>query len=288
MGGLKTAVTALVLVASVPTVPASAQQQKIDQVELELMTWPEVSRAIHREGKNVALVYNGGTEQRGPQGVTGAHTLMGRETVKAIALRLGNAIAAPVLPFSPNVASATLPGTIGLSSLAFRLVNQNVAEQLIRSGFTTVVLMGDHVDGQKELADLATELDRKYSPQGIHVFYCGDVYLKASETFAAWLKANGYPPSGHGGLADTSELLYLGGDKGWIRRELLAGAVGDPIRPPGHWHDSQEKPISNGIMGDARRSSATLGKQLFELKVSSAVSQIRQLARSVKTTRRVS
>ena len=43
-------------------------------------------------GKTTALVYTGGTEQRGPQNVNGGHTLMGHEIVKAIALRLGNAI----------------------------------------------------------------------------------------------------------------------------------------------------------------------------------------------------
>ena len=40
---------------------------------------------------------------------------MGREIVRTIALRLGNAIAMPVLPYTPNNASADLPGTIGLT-----------------------------------------------------------------------------------------------------------------------------------------------------------------------------
>src|SRR5262245_53962052 len=38
-------------------------------VEFELMTWPEVYRAIHKEGKTTALIYFGGTESRGPQNV---------------------------------------------------------------------------------------------------------------------------------------------------------------------------------------------------------------------------
>ena len=84
-----------------------------------MMTWPEVKKAM-AEGKTTALVYNGGTEQRGPQNVNGGHTLMARETVRAIAVKLGNAIAAPVLPFSPNRASADLPGTIGLTNETLR------------------------------------------------------------------------------------------------------------------------------------------------------------------------
>src|SRR5436189_6262190 len=91
-------------------------------VEFDMMTWPEVKKAMG-EGKTTALVYNGGTEQRGPQNVNGGHSLMARETVRAIAVKLGNAIAAPVLPFSPNNASADLPGTIGLTPDLFAAIN---------------------------------------------------------------------------------------------------------------------------------------------------------------------
>ena len=78
-----------------------AAQSKVD---FEMMTWPEVKQAIE-SGKTTALIYNGGTEHRGPQNVNGGHTLMAHATVIAIAEKLGNAIAAPVLPFSPNNAS---------------------------------------------------------------------------------------------------------------------------------------------------------------------------------------
>src|SRR5690242_1525355 len=89
-------------------------QGKTPNVEFEMMTWPEVKAAM-AAGKTTALFYTGGTEQRGPQNVNGGHTLMARATVKAIALKLGNAIAMPVLPYTPNNASANLPGTIGLT-----------------------------------------------------------------------------------------------------------------------------------------------------------------------------
>ena len=90
--------------------PAAARQSapaKKALVEFEMMTWPEVKAAM-AAGKTTALVYTGGTEQRGPQNVNGGHTLMGREIVKTIALRLGNAIAMPVLSYTPNNAQAKL------------------------------------------------------------------------------------------------------------------------------------------------------------------------------------
>ncbi len=243
-------------------------------VEFEMMTWPELKHAIHAEGKTTVLVYNGGTEQRGPQNVAGGHTLMGRATAKAIAEKLGNALAAPVMPFSVNNADANLPGTIGLTPELFAALNEQVAEQLIKNGFRNIVLMGDHGGGQKQLGEVAEKLDHKYSSQGIRVVYCGDVYKKANEDFDKWLDANGYPRSAHAGIPDTSEMLYLGGEKGWVRKSLIASALGDPPAPPGQ---QPERKVNNGITGDARRSTAALGKRIFELKVNYAVSQIRRL-----------
>ena len=250
-----------------------AQSSKVD---FEMMTWVEVKDAL-RAGKTTALVYNGGTEQRGPQNVNGGHTLMAHATVIAIAEKLGNAIAAPVMPFSPNNASADLPGTIGLTAALFATVNEQVAEQLIKTGFKNVVLMGDHGGGQKELGEVARKLDEKYSPQGIHVVFCDEVYAKANGDFDKWLQSKGYPSSSHAGIPDTAEMLYLGGDKGWVRKDLVATAVGDPVRKPGEPRDPNAKRVANGIQGDARRSTPELGKQLFDMKVDYAVHQIHQL-----------
>lgn len=257
-------------------VAPGAAAGRTPNVEFEMMTWPEVKQAL-AAGKTTALVYNGGTEQRGPQNVNGGHTLMGREQVRAIALQLGNAIAAPVLPFSPNRASADLPGTIGLTNEIFQAINEQVAEELIKTGFKSVVLMGDHGGGQEQLKAVAAKLDAKYAGQGIRVVFCDEVYAKANGDFDAWLKANGYPSSAHAGIPDTSEMLYLGRDKGWVRADLVKDALGDPVPAPGERPDRSKPRINNGISGDGRRSSAELGKKLFDMKTDYAVAQIKRL-----------
>jgi creatinine amidohydrolase/Fe(II)-dependent formamide hydrolase-like protein len=253
-------------------------QSKAPLLEFEMMTWQEVKQAI-QSGKTTALVYNGGTEQRGPQNVNGGHTLIARETGRRIASKLGNAILAPVLPYSPNNASADLPGTIGLTTQLFAAINEQIAEQLIISGFKNVVLMGDHGGGQKELGEVAQKLDSKYAGKGIRVVFCDQVYVGTAEhpgaqsDFIKWLADNGYPsPGGHAGVMDTSEMVYLGGDKGWVRTSLLPTAV----HAPGGG-DPNSSSMNNGITGDARRSSAELGKKFIDLKVAYAVRQINQL-----------
>jgi creatinine amidohydrolase/Fe(II)-dependent formamide hydrolase-like protein len=269
------------LIASVFLICACGYSQP-KPVEFEMMTWQEVKQAL-QSGKTTALVYNGGTEQRGPQNVNGGHTLIAREVARRIALKLGNAIVAPVLPFSPNNASAKLPGTIGLTTALFAAMNEQVAEQLIITGFKNVVLMGDHGGGQRELGEVAKKLDAKYSPQGIHVVFCDQVYAGTKEhpgaqpDFEQWLTDHGYPSGGHAGVSDTSEMLYLGGDKGWVRKDLIPAALGDPVLKPGERRDPNAARVDNGITGDARRSTAELGQRFIEMKVDYAVKQIRQL-----------
>jgi creatinine amidohydrolase len=249
-----------------------------DRVDWELMTAYEVRDAI-AAGKTTALVFNGGTETRGPQAVNGGHTLVAHAKVVAIAHELGNALAVPVLPFSPNNATPGLPGTIGITAETFKEINKEVAEQLIRNGMKNVVIMGDHGGGQKELADVATELDAKYAPQGIRVVYCEDAYKKSNDDYDAWIAKKGLSPGGHASINDTSEMMYLEPTPdAWVRQDKLPEAVGEKrVRtvPPAP-HDPNRAP-GNGVSGDGRASTAEIGKYGYDIHVSESVGQIKQL-----------
>ena len=256
--------------------PAYAAAASSSLVEFEMMTWPEVKAAL-AAGKTTALIYTGGTEQRGPQNVNGGHTLLGRPTVKAIAEKLGNAIAMPVLPYTPNNASADLPGTIGLTGDILAMVLERITEQSIATGFKNVVLMGDHGGGQGPLGPknvydtVAKKLDAKYAAQGVHVYYCDQVYAPANAEFDKLTMAKGLPLGAHAGISDTSEMMYLEHGENWVRKDLLPTAVGTPLNNEGKPTGPDPK---NGITGDARPSSAELGKLMFETKVAYAVKQI--------------
>lgn len=270
--------SALVLAIAIPfhVLAGQARPSGEPRVEFENMTWREVKQAL-AAGKTTALFYTGGTEQRGPQNSNGGHTFMARSTVKAIALRLGNAIAMPVLPYTPNNASAELPGTIGLTNEILAAILERVSEQAIVTGFRTVILMGDHGGGQPMVyAEVARKLDTKYAAQGIHVFYCDSVYAPAQDDFERELEAEGYPRSGHAAIFDTSEMMYVCADA-CVRMDLLSSAVGDPVPAPGQRRQPNASRVNNGISGDARRSSAELGKRLFDKRVDYAVREIRRL-----------
>src|SRR6476620_10287181 len=110
-----------------------------DQVEFEKMTWVEVKCAI-AAGKTTALIFTGGTEQRGPQNANGAHNFIAHATVEAIARKLGNAIFLPVLPYTPNDAEP-IPGTIGITNELLAAMLERLTEQAFLNGFHRVILM---------------------------------------------------------------------------------------------------------------------------------------------------
>ena len=251
----------------------AAPRAQADLVEVEKMTWVEVKAAL-AAGKTTALIYTGGVEQRGPQNANGGHNLIAHAVVDAIARKLGNAIYLPVLPYTPNDAES-IPGTIGITDELLSAMLERIAGQAALNGFRNVILMGDHGGGQPQVyEEVAKKLDRRYRPNGIRVFYCDQVYRAANDAFDQYLAQHGYPPGLHGYLFDTSIMMYLDKDDTWVRRDLVSSAVGDPV-VDGKVQIGPQSP-QNGILGDARRSTAELGKLAFDTKVDYAVRQIRR------------
>ena len=251
--------------------PAAAQEQ----VDLELMTYPEVAAAM-QHGKTTVLIYTGGTEQRGPHAVLGGHTLVARRASVEIARQLGNALVAPVLPYS--VAGSHLnpkwPGSVNLPGPVFSTVTEAIVDSMVVNGFKHIVLMGDHGGGQQELKALALRLDRKYAPKGTRIHFCGDVYEKTRKDVDAWIAQHGLPAATHGGIPDTSVLMFLGGDA-YVRKDKLV--AGDPVISTGQ--RATAPPVNNGVTGDPRLSTPEMGKVFFDIQVRNAVAQIRALTR---------
>src|SRR6204780_5649003 len=250
----------------------AAPRAQTDLVEFENMTSEEVESAL-AAGKTTALIYTGGVEERGPQNANGGHNLIAHATVEAIARELGNAIFLPVLPYTPNDAEP-IPGTIGITNELLAAILHRIPEQAFLNGFRNVILMGDHAGGQPEVyEEVANKLNARYG--ALRVFYCDQVYRPANDAFDQYLAQHGYPPGLHGYLFDTSEMMYLDKDNTWVRRNLVSFAVGDPV-VDGKGQFGPQSP-QNGILGDARRSTAELGKRAFDMKVDYAVRQIRSL-----------
>ena len=88
-------------------------------------------------------------------------------------------------------------------------------------------------------------------------------------------------------------MMYLDSTNTWVRRDLIATAVGTPTarggggRGRGQPGDSAgaraqgaPRDPGNGISGDARPSTNELGKKIFDMKVDYAVKQIQGFLKS--------
>ena len=200
-----------------------------------MMTWPEVKAAL-AAGKTTALFYTGGTEQRGPQNVNGGHTLMGARPSKAIALQArqrdrdaGAALHAeqrqrrPARHHRPDAGDPR------------RRSSSAITEQAITTGFKNVDHhgrprrrpAGDVRRGREEARRQVRARRASTSTSATR-----STPRRRATSTSGWSE-HGYPRSSHAGIPDTSTMLYLGGDKGWVRKELIPTAEGDPVPPPG-------------------------------------------------------
>lgn len=245
---------------SAPTRPAP--------VLMERMTTEEIRDAI-KGGKTTVLVPNASTEATGPAVALGKHLVRARYLGEHIARDLGDALVAPVMPFAPTTDESRFPGTVNLSAEAFSRVNEDVAESMVKTGFKHIIFMGDHDTNQPLLRALAGKLDEKHRAHGVRVFFSSDAYAKTNKEIDDYLKANGYPPSRHGGVSDTS--LTWAVDPDYVRPDKLV--IGAPVPPPG----SPMSLGSIGLEGDPRRASAELGQLFLQWKIRNGAAEIRKL-----------
>lgn len=237
-------------------------------VMMDRMTTAEIRDAI-KGGKTTVLIPNASTEATGPAIALGKHSVRAQYIGEHIARELGNALVAPVMPFAPTTDESRFPGTINLSAETFSRVNEEVAESMVKAGFRYIILMGDHDGNQPPLRALASKLDEKHRANGVRVFFSSDAYAKTNKEIDEYLKANGYPPSRHGGVSDTS--LTWAANPDYVRPGQIV--VGAPVPPAG-------SPLSLGtvgVEGDPRRSSPGLGKMFLEWKVRNGAAEIRKL-----------
>jgi creatinine amidohydrolase/Fe(II)-dependent formamide hydrolase-like protein len=236
---------------------------------IENLTWPEVQRVIARKNA-IAIIYTGGTEQNGPHMAIGKHNFIAHYVAGAIAIKLGNALVYPVIPFAPagdpirRTGHMRFPGTVSITAQTYNAIVHDAALSAAVAGFRDVVLMGDHGTGQDVLASVAKSLDAQWKPKGVRVFYIPDLYYKARQQSRAYEAAHGIKQDEHAGTDDTSQLMAIDSLHQWIRADKIA--VGGPAQYP-----------VTGVNGDPTKASAALGRIFLGYKIDDAVAQIRSL-----------
>ena len=238
---------------------ASAQRS----VWIDDLTWVEVRDAI-AGGKTTAIIFVGSSEQNGPHMAIGKHNVIARYCAEQIAGQLGDALVYPVIPFAITGDAATktahmrFPGSVTLPPEVFSSLVRAVAQSALAAGFKLVALMGDHGGGQEEMARVAQALDAQSKKSGARVLYVGDLFTKADAQFDALMAKRGITSKElHAGIPDTSAIMFLGAEN-WIRKDQIAAAN-----------------AATGVEGSPALATAELGKLYLDMKVDSAVNQIK-------------
>ncbi len=274
-----------------------------DIVDIELLTHTEIYDKIHKEGKTSVVIVNGGTEQRGPQDVLGGHTFVGHAMAIEIAKKLGNALVAPTLPFSPTGVSEAMPGSVSIPNDVFMAVNAAEIQSMATNGFKDIFVMGDHGGGQAQLKQVAEEQDKLLSPKGIRVYYISDYYQKSDDDFEQYSVDHHIPVTGHAGVSDTSELLYFEPSPGKYVRPIYKTVPFDPGPTPEEWKADLERRrnpqpatpgsqrggggqrgerasnpnrVNNGVSSDPHMSSRELGKIMVDITVNNTLAEIKK------------
>jgi creatinine amidohydrolase len=256
----------LLVLITVSCIGSVASAQSVYVADL---TWPEVRDAI-ATGKTTAIIYAGSTEQKGPHMVTGQHNVVAHHVGGRIAEKLGDALVFPILPFArtgdpiSKTGHMRFPGSVSLSSEVFLGVVRQMAISAITAGFKEIYLMGDHGGGQDEIKLAADSLDAEWKGKGVFVRYVPDLYYKTRDQVRKYLTDRQIVWGSHADAWDTSELMFLDVGRKWIRHDKLAMS-----RPADQ--------STTGVDGDPTKATPEMGKVFIDLKIDTAVAQIRSL-----------
>ncbi len=249
--------------------PDRVGAQVPDSVFLEDLTTVEV-RTLVASGRTTIILPTGGTEQNGPHMVLGKHNQIVKYAAEQIAVKLGNALVAPVLAYVPEgdveppTGHMRFPGTISLPEEFFVKVIEFAARSFKASGFKDIVFIGDSGPNQKGLQTVATQLNREWRNSSTRVHFISDYYDDSA--YVAWLKKQGESSNAignHAGIADTSQLMAIN-PKGVRVEKLKGNAKGNTLNAD-----------VDGVNGDPTRARVEYGKKGVALKIEQAVAQIR-------------
>lgn len=251
---------------AIPSRPLTAPLP--ETVAIEDMTWVEVRSGLAAR-YTTAIVPTGGVEQNGPHMITGKHDYIVASAAARIAKEVGHTLVAPVVAYvpegeyEPKSGHMRFPGTIGVPEPVFAGILEGAARSLKAAGFKTIVFIGDHGASQAAQAAVAARLTQEWAKAGVRVVQIDAYYDDKAQT--ARLLAEGFSQAEigeHASLIDTSELLAVH-PQGVELSRFAPNSLGTE---------------ENGARGDPRRSSATLGASLLEMRIAAAVTAIKALS----------
>ncbi len=250
-----------------------AYAQATKSVYIEEMTWMEVQSRLN-SGNSIVIIPSGATQQEGPHMVTGAHDVIARYAAGEIAMKLGNALVAPVIAYvpsgriNPQEGHMMFPGTISISNATYTALLEDAARSLKQHGFRMICFLGDSAGTQAIQSQVAQKLGDEWRADRVKVINLSSYFYKNGHE--EWNENQGVKvdrPEAHAGHIETSEMLEIDGSG--VRENLRA-------------QHSERDYKTTGAMGDSSVASANYGRKYLSLKIEAAIRQIQNASGNIK------
>lgn len=121
-------------------------------VVIEHLTWTEVEEAV-ASGIRRIVVCAGSTEQHGPHLPLATDELLGREYARRLALKLGDALVAPVIRPGCSDHHMSFPGSMTVPAPLLLDILDTYVDSLGRHGFERFVILSSHGGNYPVLAE---------------------------------------------------------------------------------------------------------------------------------------
>jgi len=248
----------------------TSQSLDLPSIHLEELTWTEVKDALDNGYKTI-IIATGGTEQNGPHMVLGKHNIRIKYVAEKIAVRLGDALVAPIVAYVPEggidppKSHMRFPGTIHLPEEYFKKLLEYASRSFKQHGFTDIVLIGDSGGNQKGMKEVSEQLNKEWEETKTRVHFVSEFYGRSG--IGDSLIAEGIPEEAlgrHAGLSDVSYLLAV--DPKMIRYDKIA-----------EFGNDSEENLKLGFSGDPSMATAEIGKRMIASKIIVSVDQITKL-----------
>ena len=216
-------------------------------MRLDEMTSADVAR-LRR--KPVVLLPIGAVEQHGPHLPLGADILQPLAVLERVAEATG-AVLAPAIPFGLVQTSRPFPGSVSVSFDGLRAYVRDVLADLVRNGFSRIVVVSGHAEGV-HMAALRTAAKEVVDAGGADITVLSDYDLIYASEFAE-------EGEGHAGKIETSRLLAQ--HPGLVKGRAPRGTN----RIPRHAVVRDARRYWPGVTGDPGKASRALGQRIDRL-----------------------
>jgi len=238
------------------------------KIYLSHMSWPEVKKSV--EENPVILIPIGSTETQNLHNPTGSDYLIAQRLAEEGA-KVANALICPVLPFGYSEIFKKFPGTITLRPETLRMVLEDIASSLIRTGFDHLLFINNHEPNHAPLGHALDQIRENYGivcasmwPSTLARNFAQDLFEKPAEVL------------NHGNEPSTSLLKYLYPEL--IRTDLIKSCSKpvklqnfDLVPHQSLYHQGQNVPIFLQVSDVSKQGgwgkiegSAEKGKIMFE------------------------